>query len=129
MVAALPAVSEIALRYEADLSRLVHRLRLDEHAACDDIGAAPASADAAAPAEFELSVTDADRGTLLAFRALWFRAVGVVLARERTSRFAAYTTALKNRRLGVAAPPPQRAGIIAAAAAKMRVSGELDPAL
>lgn len=130
MVVALPAVSEVALRYEADLSRLVHRLRLDEHAAHPDIGAVANAADAELVSSgFTLSVTEADRATLLAFRELWFRAVGVSLCRTRGTKFAAHLASLKAKRLGAAVAPPaaQRSQIIASAAAKMRVSGELDP--
>jgi len=131
MAALVPAVSDVATRYEADLSRLVHHLRLEEHAAHPEIGAPEArpAEDAAAPdaGAFLLGVTDADAQTLLELRRAWFNAVGIQATRRRNAQFAAHLARLRDRRLGAAAPPP-RAGrdrLIADAAAKLRTSGEV----
>ena len=149
LAALVPAASEVALRYEAGLSRLVAQHRLLEHAAKPELGnaapAAPAAPDAApdaapaaapdaapaaaaaapaAPAAPAAAITVEDRAIILRLRDVWFRAVGVQLSRARLAAFAAYLQRLKARRTG--APPPgraERAALVAAAASGHRPLG------
>jgi DNA polymerase elongation subunit (family B) len=150
-----PAVADIAARYEASLSRLVLRRRLDEHESHPEIGlpeagetappeAAPlgeadplgASGDASgvsgrAEEDVLLGVAENDREALLDFRRVWFTAVGIQLTRRRAVSYAGYLRRLKDRRLGVAAAPSraEREKAIAAAAAKLHTSGDIVAAL
>jgi DNA polymerase elongation subunit (family B) len=126
IAAHIPTVADVAVRYEADLSRLVHHLRLDEHSANEAIGAPESGAEAhAAGADFDralVGVTAADTEALLAFRRTWFAAVGVQLTRRRNLGFAAHLARLRNKRLGTVTAPSRadREKTIAAAAAKLR---------
>ena len=136
LAARAPVAAAVAARYEADLSRLVRHCRLGEHAAHPEIGAgapgaaAPAPADAPAEAapDFLLGITAADAAPLLALRSAWFDAVGLQATRLRRAQFARHLAALRERRLGGAAAAPGRADrgrAVAAAAAALRVSGEV----
>lgn len=129
MATLLPALTEVATRYEADLSRLVHHLRLSEHGSHPEIGAPeanlPSQAAGADPAHALVGVTEEDQKPLLEFRRLWFTAVGVQLTRRRGVMFTQYLARLKDKRLGVAARPPKKevGELVATAAAKLRSSG------
>jgi hypothetical protein len=79
-------------------------------------------------AEVELlGITEEDRAPLLAFRRTWFMAVGLWLTRRRADAYAGYLRRLKDRRLGVSTAPAraERDKTIAAAAAKLRTSGDI----
>lgn len=135
LAALVPAVTDVATRYEADLARLVHHLRIGEHSAHPEIGTPESGLEAqAAGADFErvlLGVTEADQQTLLDLRRVWFTAVGIQLTRRRAVAFTKYVTRLKDKRLGVSAVPTkvERGKMIAEAAAKLRTSGEVVGAL
>jgi DNA polymerase elongation subunit (family B) len=129
MAALVPAVAEVAVRYETDLARLVTYHRAQEHEAVPEIGAPEAAlvAEAAGvdPAAAVQGVAPEDAPVLLEFRALWFEAVGVQIARRQLAQYAAHLARLKDRRLGVVAAPPRagRAAAVAAAAARLRPTG------
>jgi len=74
-----------------------------------------------------LGITEEDRAPLLAFRRTWFMAVGLWLTRRRADAYAGYLRRLKDRRLGVSTAPAraERDKTIAAAAAKLRTSGDI----
>lgn len=139
LAALAPAAEDVAARYEADLARLVHLRRLDEHGAHPEIGLPEAgeaalAAGASAPAESGdvlVGVTAADAQALLALRRKWFEAVGLQLTRRRNAQYAAHLHRLRDRRLGAPAPPSKadRARLVTEAAAKMRVSGEIEVTL
>jgi hypothetical protein len=105
MRAALPAVAEVAARYEADLTGLVISQRASEHAAHPDIGAMPAAEAAALPAAAPAAVLEslaasaaADRETVGEFRRFWMQAVGIQVVRHEQTAFADYLGRLKNKR-------------------------------
>jgi DNA polymerase elongation subunit (family B) len=131
MVTLTPLVSDIAGLYEADLSRLVHHLRLEEHSVHPEIGTPETGmAVEATGADLEhalLGVTADDQKTLLDFRQAWYTAVGIQLTRRMKLAFAAYLVRLKNKRLGKPSPPSktETKKTIAEAANKLRVSGEI----
>lgn len=130
----VPLVGDVAGRYEADLEQVVHRMRLDEHTAHPELGP-PESAEGdlgqlsqdspSRPAL--LGVTAADREVLLEFNQQWNQAVGIQVTRRRDVLFAEYLNRLKDRRLGMSPAPPRMEydQIIAEAAAKLKVSGDI----
>jgi hypothetical protein len=130
LAALAPAVADIAIRYEADLERLVLYRRLDEHASnpdigpLDDPGALAGLAGPGAPADALSSISEDDRETLLHLRRAWFSAVGLQLVRRRDLAFADHLRRLKDRRLGSSAAPSraEREKAIAAAAMKVHAS-------
>lgn len=127
MTSFVPALYDVATRYEADLSLLVDHLRRAEHGAHPEIGA-PESPGAEAGAEPVLAgVGEADKQMLLDFRRVWFAAAGIQMTRRRNASFAAYVNRIKGRRIGAPAAPSRAAQgpIIAAAAAKLRTSGDI----
>jgi DNA polymerase elongation subunit (family B) len=122
-----PGVADVAVRYEAGLSRLVFRRRQDEHATHPEIGAGDPAPEPGDAADILLGVAEEDRECLLEFRRVWYSAVGLLLVRRRAAAYADYLRRLKDRRLGVAAAPTraERERSIAAAAAKLRPSGDI----
>ena len=134
MAEAMPVVGEIAMRYEADLSRLVHETRVLEHRSHPEIGTGDGAPylkkdENTPPTQYGLvGITEADEKALSDFRRIWFDAVGIQMSRQRNVQFTQHLARLKDKRLGATAAPPKggRDKIIAAAAAKMRTSGELD---
>jgi hypothetical protein len=127
----LPAVLDAATRYEANLARLVHHVRLAEHASHPEIGV-PETGTAVEAAGVSLDsvatgVTPADRDALIAFRQTWYSAVGIQAARAQSQQFAAYVQRLKDRRLAQPTAPSKtdRAAMIEEAARKMRPRGDI----
>jgi len=124
----LPAVGDVATRYEADLARLVRHHRIDEHDEHPEIGAPEtgmlADVSTVDHANAIMGVTDVDTATLLEFRRIWFDAVGLQLTKQRAKLYSLHLARLKNRRMGVVTAPPraERARTITDAAAKLRTS-------
>jgi DNA polymerase elongation subunit (family B) len=127
----IPTVSEIAARYEADMSRLVHHLRLREHGDHPEIGTPETNlaieAAGGDPENALLGVAETDRAQLLELRQTWYAAVGLQLTRKMKAGFATHLARLKDKRLRVVAAPSRTEvkKTISDAAAKLRVSGEV----
>ena len=128
---ALPLASAVALRYEADLSRLVHEMRAREHEISPELlgGILPGGG---LPNGIEtrtnlLSITEEDRKSILVLRNAIYQAAGVQMARARRTSFIAHLNHLKLKRTGGAVTPPrmERAAIVAAAAASMKPTGKV----
>jgi DNA polymerase elongation subunit (family B) len=111
----IPEARAIAARYEADLARLVHRLRPQA------TGAAPLALAGEEQEPGLCGVAGADAAPLLALRRAWLRAAGIELVRRRDASFASYLSRLRDRRLGHSAAPSrsEREGLVAAAAASL----------
>ena len=152
LAALVPAAGEVALRYEADLTRIVSQRRKLEHESHPELAGTPvlnsaassdaassdaASSDAAsgvaarrkaqtAPA-IAAAVTVADKAILLRLRSVWYRAVGVQLSRARHVALGAHLQQLKAKRAGVTVTPgrAERAALVAAAAAAHRPLGDI----
>jgi len=128
LAALVPAAGDVAARYEADLTRLVHHHRLGEHGAHPEIGQPEAGTAAeAGGADALVGVTAADAQVLLDLRRVWFEAAGVLLTRRRNLQFAAHLRRLRDLRLGAPSSPAKadHGRTIAEAAAKIRTSGEI----
>jgi DNA polymerase elongation subunit (family B) len=119
-----PAVLDIAFQYETTLENLVRSERELERQAHPEIGTAGGLPSAS---ENTLDLVAEDKRTLADFRAEWFRAAAIHLTRRQETDFTNYLSRLKSRRIGVSPAPSraERAKTIAAAAASLRVSGEL----
>jgi len=129
IVEVLPAISDVAARYEADLTRLVNNFRLNEHKERPEIGSPEANIEAETDSsDALLGVTSDDAEILIKFRNIWFEAVGVQLARLRDQLFTEHLKQLKNRRLGVAPVPSrtERAKLVATSASKANIVGSID---
>ena len=128
---ALPLASAVALRYEADLSRLVHEMRAREHEVSPELlgGILPGSGlpDGIETRTNLLSITEEDRKSILVLRNAIYQAAGVQMARARRTSFIAHLNHLKLKRTGGAVTPPrmERAAIVAAAAASMKPTGKV----
>ncbi len=124
-----PSLIDVAARYEADLARLVHHFRIDEHAMHPDIGApeetVKTQAIGADPGHALTGINEADRQVLLEFRRLWYAATAIQITNARNLQFSQYLLRLKNKRLGISAAPAKKdvAKIIEEAASKLRITG------
>ena len=74
-------VTEIATRYETDISNMVFKCRIDEHNTHPEIGVSVSTIDH--PLQFHGSINESDRNVLLKFREVWFDSVGLQLIRDR----------------------------------------------
>lgn len=122
MNAMLPQISDIAARYEADLTRLVTNYRHDEHITHPEIGTTDVAV--AAPAAATV-ITDADRTVLLEFHRLWLSAVALQMVRHQDTSFEKYLQQQRTKRLGGITTPVGIPAIIADAASKRPIIGNL----
>jgi hypothetical protein len=139
IVELLPAITDIAMKYEIDLERLVGQCRAAEHCQAheklgvytDDQPGAPEKlgvytddrpADSAQQNwKPSLTLVPADGKSLAQMRGVWLSMVGVFIMRERDRRIQHYLSSLKNKRLGIVVPPTKAdvKKIVAAAAKKV----------
>ena len=108
IAAALPRVTEAAIKFEVDLERVVHKFRQNEHVqnpALDGNKAQepdPAAGELVADDDctVNLNLDDQDRLALQSLRKGWYALVGVFMAHEQDSAFLQYLTRIRNKRLG-----------------------------
>ena len=128
IVELLPTISEIAMKFEIDLERLVGQCRAEEHRkAPDTLGEYKEGDETEGPGadvqnwKPSLTLEPSDGEAIARMRRSWLSLVGIFVSREYDARIQRYLTKLKNKRLGVVTAPTKIdvKKIVAAAAKKV----------
>ena len=116
IAAALPRVTEAAIKFQVDLDTLVQRFRQEEHvknpalngSAANLSGQMPPAADI--PDGFALNLDESDRMALQSLRRAWYSLVGVFMARRQENQVLQHLVRLRGKRIGLVRRPADVGG-------------------
>lgn len=126
MAAMMPSVSEIAMKYEIDLSRMVEVYRHKEHLSKPILGSISAGSTPLSD-EVVLNITKQDKDLLHKFQKHWHEITAIYLTRYQDQELVEYLKKLKSKRISEFVPPEKKAIKNEIALAMKTLAADFDP--